>query len=57
MEEFPWDSSKNLPKFYEHETFSNYDDLYVTSKKVAEEQERVADEILNLVEQYLNNRI
>ena len=33
---------------------SDYDDFYIASKKVAEEQVQVAEDILNLVEQYLN---
>ena len=33
---------------------SDYDELYIASKKVAEEQVQVAEDILNSVEQYLN---
>ena len=35
---------------------SDYDDFYVASKKVAEEQVQVAEEILGLVEEYLNKK-
>ncbi len=36
---------------------SDYEDFYVAYKKVAEEQVRVAEEILDLVKEYLKKKM
>ncbi len=53
-EEFPSDISKKIANAMNIRQLSDYDDFYIASKKVAEEQVQVAEDILNLVEQYLN---
>ncbi len=55
-EEFPSDISKKIANAMNIRQLSDYDDFYVASKKVAEEQVRVAEEILGLVEEYLNKK-
>ncbi|WP_090819120.1 HEPN domain-containing protein [Oribacterium sp. KHPX15] len=55
-EEFPSDISKKIANAMNVRQLSDYDDFYVASKKVAEEQVRVAEEILGLVEEYLNKK-
>ena len=56
-EEFPSDISKKIANAMNVRQLSDYDDFYVASKKVAEEQVRVAEEILGLVEKYLNKKM
>ena len=53
-EEFPSDISKKIANAMNIRQLSDYDDFYIASKKVAGEQVQVAEDILNLVEQYLN---
>ena len=56
-EEFPSDISKKIANAMNVRQLSDYDDFYVASKKVAEEQVQVAEEILGLVEKYLNKKM
>ncbi|SFG25571.1 HEPN domain-containing protein [Oribacterium sp. WCC10] len=50
-EDFPSDISKKIANAMNIRQLSYYDDFYIASKKVAEEQVRVAEKILGLVEQ------
>ncbi len=55
-EEFPGNISKKIANAMNIRQLSDYDDFYVASKKVAEEQVQVAEEILGLVERYRNEK-
>ncbi|WP_278308806.1 HEPN domain-containing protein [Oribacterium sp. KHPX15] len=48
--------SKKIANAMNVRQLSDYDDFYVASKKEAEEQVQVAEEILGLVEKYLNKK-
>ncbi|WP_442944860.1 hypothetical protein [Oribacterium sp. FC2011] len=49
--------SKKIANEMNIRQLSDYDDFYVASKKVAEEQVQVVEEILDLVKKFLNGKM
>ncbi len=55
--DFPSDVSKKIAAAMNVRQASDYDDFFIASKKEAEKQVGVANEIVALVESYLNEKI
>ena len=53
---FDREISKKIESLYTMRENADYQDFYVVSKETAEEQIKIAEEIVNLIKPYLENR-